>query len=109
MFDCDVELDVPFSGLTDEVTFKGNAMNITQRSDFGICGGAGFKIPLGITDLFAEIRYERGLTNARKSGDLTIKGIYMDEELTETVTLDKEENKYANQGLLLLLGFTFSL
>jgi hypothetical protein len=33
----------------------------------------------------------------------------MGEVLTEVVTLEKEENKYANQGLQVLLGITFTL
>jgi len=106
LLDCETDLDIFFSEINDEITFNADLMKVTNSFDFGIGIGTGFKIPLKTFDIFFEARYVRGLMNARENGDVTIEGEYMGEVITETVTLDKEDNKYVNQGLQLLLGIT---
>ena len=109
LLDCETELEIPFSGITDKITFEADLMDVTSSFDLGLGIGGGFKVPLNSLDIYCEARYVRGLLNARKDGDITIEGEYMGEVMTETVTLDKEENKYANQGMQLLLGVTIPI
>lgn len=109
LLNCETELDYYFPEIDDKVSFEADLMEVTNSFDFGVGIGGGFKIPLNTFNIYCEARYVRGLMNARDNGEVTIEGEYMGETLTETVTLDKEENKYANQGLQLLLGVTIPI
>jgi len=110
LLNCETELVIEYPDpINESITFSGDLMDTTNRLDIGVGLGWGFKIPLEKFDIFTEMRYVRSLTNSRKNGDLVLNGNYQELELTETVTLDKEDNKYANQGLQLLLGVTFTL
>ena len=110
LLDCETDLNIDYPDpINESITFSGDMMDTTNKLDVSIGVGWGFKIPLEKFNIFTEMRYVRSLTNSRKNGDLVLKGDYQGQELTETVTLDKEDNKYANQGLQLLLGVTFTL
>lgn len=108
LLECETELNIPYPVPIDEtITFTGDLMDTTNRLDIGFGIGWGFKIPLDNFDIFAEMRYVRGLSNSRKTGELFVEGEYEGEVISDSVILDKEDNRYANQGLQLLLGFTY--
>jgi len=111
LLDCKTDLKVDASVFNPQatgiVTFNGDLMDTTNRLDIGVGIGWGFKVPLNNFVIFAEMQYIRGLTNSRKTGELFIEGEYEGEEISDSVILDKEDNRYANQGLQLLLGFTY--
>ncbi len=109
LLNSEAKLDIFFPTVNDEVSFETDMMDVTKRLDIGIGIGWGFKIPLNNFDVFAEMRYVRGLTNGREEGNIVLEGSYQGQEITEEVTLYKEENKFAIQGLQLLLGVTLTL
>ncbi|MFC1887457.1 outer membrane beta-barrel protein [Candidatus Cloacimonadota bacterium] len=109
LLDCEADIDIYYGDDLGDITFNADLMDVTKNFDLGIGIGGGFKIPFNRISFYGEARYVRGLMNAREAGDVTIKGEYDGEIITETVTMDAEDNKYANQGAQLLLGVTFTL
>lgn len=113
LLDCETELELDLSvidpQINDTAILSGDLMDVTKKYDVGIAIGWGFKIPFDKVDLYGEMRYTRGLTNAREGGMITLKGTYQDEEIIIEEPLDEQENRYANQVLQLLIGITYSL
>ena len=112
LLECETELELDANifnpQLSGTAAYTADLMDVTKRFDLGLGIGCGFKISLRNYDIFAEMRYVRGLTNARESGTMTLKTDY---DGLENIDIDllEENNKYANQGLQLLLGVSIPL
>ncbi|OPX26329.1 MAG: hypothetical protein B1H06_05810 [Candidatus Cloacimonas sp. 4484_143] len=108
LLECDAEIDMSNSPQGEELpVFSTDLMNVTKNFDFGIGIGWGFKVPTDKLDIFAEMRYTRGLTNARKTGLIDLKPEV--EGIPDLIEFNENDNRYANQGLQLLMGITFTL
>lgn len=85
------------------LSFIGDMKDVIESFDFGMSFGGGVQVPLGFGLLFLEGRYTHGLINQRKTGSVMLVSNGLEFEL-ET---DKNDDKYTNRGIQLMLGITF--
>jgi len=97
LLDSDVEMR------TMGFTFTGDAKSITQKWDYGLTFGGGFKMPLGKFSIIAECRYSVSLYDLAKEGSFDVRS----GDLVETI--DTEAIKMKNQGLRVLMGVSYTL
>ncbi len=83
--------------------FKGDMKEVTGPFDLGITLGGGVQVPLGFGIIFLESRYTHGLINQRKTGSVLLDS----DGVTFELPTDKDEDKYTNRGVQLMLGITF--
>jgi hypothetical protein len=98
-FNLNSEINFDLTGLK----FMGDMKEVTGTFDLGITFGGGLQMPIGFGLIFLEGRYTHGLINQRKSGSVLLRSNGLDIEL-ET---DKNDDKYTNRGVQLMLGITF--
>jgi hypothetical protein len=85
------------------LSFEGDMKDVTEVFDLGFSFGGGVLVPIRFGQIFLEGRYTHGLLNQRKSGSVIMRSNSIEVEL-ET---DKEEDKFTNRGIQLMLGITF--
>ena len=71
--------------------------SLTNDTEFGIVAGTGFDYETGRGVLTFDVRYERGLTNIIKSGEVEFLGS------TQTISIDE----FKNYGFAFLVGYQF--
>lgn len=85
------------------LSFEGDMKEVTEVFDLGVSFGGGVQVPLGFGQIFMEGRYTHGLLNQRKTGSVLMRSDSLEIELES----DKNEDKYTNRGIQLMIGITF--
>ncbi len=89
----------------DGIEFSGDAKDVTEEFDYGICLGVGFEKSIGFGNIFFEARYTHGLSNSMKGGTFELIG----GPISEPMVWEKERDDYKNNGLQVLAGIKIPL
>ena len=95
------ELSFDLTGLE----FIGDMSETTINIDLGIAFGGGIQVPIKIAKVFLEAKYTYGLMNQRENG--TVKLISGSYEFDMDV--NKDDDKFTNRGLQIMLGIVLPL
>lgn len=87
------------------IIFTSNIDDITEKLTFNLCIGTGIDIPLNNVNLFVETKYNFGLTNLSKDGDVVFKA----GALSQTFKMNQIEHEYKYRGFQVSAGMTIEL
>lgn len=100
-FNLNSELSFDLTGLE----FIGDLSESTAPVDLGFAFGGGIQLPVNMVKLFLEVKYTYGLINQQENG--TVKLISGSYEFD--MDLNKDEDKFTNRGLQIMLGIVLPL
>jgi len=95
------EIDFDLTGLK----FIGDITEVTSTFDFGIIFGGGVQVPVSIGRIFIEGKYSYGIANQRQTGSVTLNS----GSFQLNMGSDREDDKYTNRGIHIMVGITLPL
>jgi hypothetical protein len=87
------------------IPLEGDLTEILKKAEFGTVFGAGISIPLWKGSVFIEGRYDLGMTNLNKGGDLNLTNGSL---VVDGIKTDRED-EIKTMGIQIMLGFQLPL